>query len=77
MREKSVAPLLSAFREQVRGIKSNNPQAKGKGKGKTKKDKKGRKEYQQKDLKDVTQYALCDAMRYDCPGAVPTRIVHG
>jgi large subunit ribosomal protein L1 len=58
-----MAPLLSSF-QQVRGAK-NNPQAQGK-KNKektTKKGKKGPKEFRQRDLKDVEQFALCDAVR--------------
>jgi large subunit ribosomal protein L1 len=59
-----MAPLLSSFHQQVRGAKSN-PQAKGKkDKGKTtKKEKKGPRDFKQKDLKDVEQFALCDAVR--------------
>jgi large subunit ribosomal protein L1 len=65
LREKSVAPAFSVF-QQVRGVKSN-PQAKGKGKKKeAKSDRKGPREFQQKNLKDMEQYALCDAMRYVC-----------
>jgi large subunit ribosomal protein L1 len=61
--EKSMTPALSIF-QQVRGFKSN-PQAKGKGKKKeTKTDKKGSREFRQKNLKDMEQFALCDAMRY-------------
>lgn len=61
-----MAPVFSGFHQQVRGAK-NNPQAKGKGKKKEEKTKKGRKgpkEFRQKDLKDMEQFALCDAMRY-------------
>ncbi|EAW14749.1 mitochondrial 54S ribosomal protein uL1m [Aspergillus clavatus NRRL 1] len=58
-----MAPLLSSF-QQVRGAKSN-PQAQGKkAKGKAKKDKKGPRDFKQKDLKDMEQFALCDAIRY-------------
>lgn len=63
-REKSIAPLFAGF-QQVRGVKSkNNPQAKGKGKKETKTDRRGPREFRQKNLKDMEQYALCDAMRY-------------
>ncbi|RHZ48933.1 mitochondrial 54S ribosomal protein uL1m [Aspergillus thermomutatus] len=59
-----MAPLLSSFHQQVRGAKSN-PQAQGKkAKVKSKKEKKGPREFKQKDLKDVEQFALCDAIRY-------------
>lgn len=62
-REKSVAPAFAAF-QQVRGLK-NNQKTKGKGKKKaTKTDRKGSREFQQKNLKDMEQFALCDAMRY-------------
>jgi large subunit ribosomal protein L1 len=65
LREKSMTPAFSVF-QQVRGVKSN-PQAKGKGKKKeAKSDRKGPREFQQKNLKDMEQYALCDAMRYVC-----------
>jgi large subunit ribosomal protein L1 len=58
-----MAPLLSSFNQQVRGAKSN-PQAQGKkAKAKSKKEKKGPREFKQKDLKDVEQFALCDAVR--------------
>lgn len=60
LRGKPIAPFLSL--QQVRGAKSN-PQAKKKGKA-AKKDKKGAREYAQKDLKDMEQFTLCDAMRY-------------
>ncbi|KAL4894546.1 ribosomal protein L1 [Aspergillus ambiguus] len=61
LRPTSMAPMLSGF-QQVRGAK-NNPQAKGK-KEKPKKGRKGPREFRQKNLKDVEQFALCDAMRY-------------
>jgi large subunit ribosomal protein L1 len=57
-----MAPMLSGF-QQVRGAK-NNPQAKGKKKEKPKKGRKGPREFRQKDLKDMEQFSLCDAMRY-------------
>ncbi|OKL64051.1 hypothetical protein UA08_00376 [Talaromyces atroroseus] len=61
-----IAPFLYPLsQQQVRGVK-NNPQAKGKkdqNKSK-KKSNKGARDYQQKDLKLIDQYALCDAMRY-------------
>ncbi|GAB1193064.1 ribosomal protein L1-like protein [Aspergillus pseudonomiae] len=63
LRQGSMAPLLSSF-QQVRGAK-NNPQAQGKkNKEKSKKTKKGAREFKQRDLKDMDQFALCDAMRY-------------
>lgn len=64
LRGKPIAPVLAGF-QQVRGLKKNNPQAKGKGKKKdTKTDRRGPREFRQKNLKDMEQYALCDAMRY-------------
>jgi large subunit ribosomal protein L1 len=58
-----MAPLLSSFHQQVRGAKSN-PQAKyKKANAKSKKEKKGPREFKQKDLKDIEQFALCDAIR--------------
>ncbi|GIC90027.1 mitochondrial 54S ribosomal protein uL1m [Aspergillus udagawae] len=64
LRQRTMAPLLSSFNQQVRGAKSN-PQAQGKkAKAKSKKEKKGPREFKQKDLKDVEQFALCDAVRY-------------
>ncbi|KAJ5689325.1 hypothetical protein N7462_003717 [Penicillium macrosclerotiorum] len=62
LREKSIVPALSVI-QQVRGVKSN-PQAKGKGKKETKVDRRGPREFRQRNLKDIEQYALCDAMRY-------------
>ncbi|CEJ60373.1 Putative Mitochondrial large ribosomal subunit protein L1 [Penicillium brasilianum] len=62
LREKSIAPSFAVF-QQVRGAKSN-PQARGKGKKDSKSDKKGPREFRQKNLKDMEQFALCDAMRY-------------
>lgn len=59
-----MAPVLSGFyQQQLRGAKSNNPQAQSKGK-KSKAKTKGAREFQQKNLKDIQQFALCDAMRY-------------
>lgn len=60
LRGQSITPVLSSF-QQVRGAKDN---AKGKGKSQPKSDRKGAREFQQKNLKDMEQYALCDAMRY-------------
>ena len=59
LRPGAIAPLISL--QQVRGAKSK-PQAKKKGKGK--KAKKGPQEFAQKDLKDIEQFTLCDAIRY-------------
>lgn len=53
--------LLNFYQQQFRGAKSGNPQGKGK-KTKTK-GRKGRREFVQRDLKDIQQYSLCDAMR--------------
>ncbi|KAJ5495249.1 hypothetical protein N7539_000365 [Penicillium diatomitis] len=61
-RQTSIGSALSGF-QQVRGAKSN-PQARGKGKKESKSDKKGPREFRQKSLKDVEQFALCDAMQY-------------
>ena len=58
-----MVPALMTF-QQVRGLK-NNQKGKGKGKGKSepKPDRRGPREFRQKILKDMEQYALCDAMR--------------
>lgn len=57
-----MAPSFSTF-QQVRGLKT-----KTKGKGKSgpsnTKSRKGPAEYVQKNLKDMPQWTLCDAMRY-------------
>ncbi|KAL4788487.1 ribosomal protein L1-like protein [Aspergillus varians] len=60
-------PVLSSY-QQVRGA-ANNKQAlekrkRDKAAKALKKSKKGPREFQQKDLKDIEQFALCDAMRY-------------
>jgi large subunit ribosomal protein L1 len=58
-----IAPFLYPLQQQqVRGAK-NNPQARGKKDTPKKKDK-GLRDYRQKSLKDIEQFALCDAMRY-------------
>ncbi|OQE19486.1 hypothetical protein PENSTE_c015G07865 [Penicillium steckii] len=62
LRETSVNPSFSVL-QQVRGLKSN-PQAKGKGKKAAKPSRRGPLEFRQKSLKDMDQFALCDAMRY-------------
>lgn len=58
----SMAPAFSTF-QQVRGLKT-----KTKGKGKSAqpntKSKRGPADFVQKNLKDMPQWALCDAMRY-------------
>ncbi|KAJ5270247.1 hypothetical protein N7505_006005 [Penicillium chrysogenum] len=59
LRNASIAPVLSPF-QQVRGLK-NKPK---KGKEQPTKSRKGPQEFRQKNLKDMPQYALCDAMRY-------------
>ncbi|CAG8049193.1 unnamed protein product [Penicillium salamii] len=61
LRETSMAPTFSTF-QQVRGLK-----VKTKGKGKSSqpvKKSRGPAEFVQKNLKDMPQWALCDAMRY-------------
>ncbi|KAJ5251348.1 hypothetical protein N7489_001758 [Penicillium chrysogenum] len=58
LRNASIAPVLSPF-QQVRGLK-NKPK---KGKEQPTKSRKGPQEFRQKNLKDMPQYALCDAMR--------------
>ncbi|CAL5871320.1 uncharacterized protein PFLUO_LOCUS5570 [Penicillium psychrofluorescens] len=61
-----MAPLFPAF-QQVRGAKGNAQKGKGKNKGKdkaVKPDRRGPREFRQKNLKDMDQFALCDAMRY-------------
>ncbi|KAJ5304250.1 uncharacterized protein N7443_003910 [Penicillium atrosanguineum] len=60
--EKSMTPALSIF-QQVRGFKNNAQKGKGK-KKEVKTDRKGPREFRQKNLKDMEQFALCDAMRY-------------
>jgi large subunit ribosomal protein L1 len=60
LRETSIAPVLSTF-QQVRGLKSK---PKSKGKEQPVKKGKGPQEFTQKNLKDMPQWALCDAMRY-------------
>ncbi|KAJ5099616.1 hypothetical protein N7532_006617 [Penicillium argentinense] len=63
IREATIVPAFPAFR-QVRGMGSN-PQAKGKGKkAAAKTSRRGPQEFRQKSLKDMEQFALCDAMRY-------------
>lgn len=57
IREKSIAPFLVTSRQQIRGAKSKS--SKG-----GKKGRKGPTSFKQKDLKDVEQYSLCDAIRY-------------
>lgn len=65
-RNGAIAPFLYPLSlQQVRSAVSSNPQAKGKKDLKqTKKKEKGSRDYQQKDLSLIDQYALCDAMRY-------------
>ncbi|OQD72815.1 hypothetical protein PENDEC_c019G04362 [Penicillium decumbens] len=64
LREKSMTPFFSGF-QQVRGVKTNmQAKAKAKAKKQTKPERKGPREFQQKNLKDMEQFALCDAMRY-------------
>jgi large subunit ribosomal protein L1 len=75
LREKSIAPAFSTF-QQVRGAKSN-PQARGKGKKDSKSDRKGPREFRQKNLKDMEQHALCDAMRYAIPWVSIVGIEYG
>ncbi|KAJ5775134.1 uncharacterized protein N7511_000145 [Penicillium nucicola] len=60
LREPSIAPVLSNF-QQVRGLKSK---VKSKGKEQPSKSRKGPQTFRQKDLKDMPQFTLCDAMRY-------------
>lgn len=64
-----MAPFLLPFQQQVRGAKSN-PQANKK--SKTKKKEKGAREFKQRDLKDMEQYSLCDAMRCAVGGHCPS-----
>lgn len=62
LRQGSMTPtLLNFYQQQFRGAKSGNAQGKGK-KTKTK-GRKGRREFVQRNLKDMQQYSLCDAMR--------------
>ncbi|CAI7606771.1 unnamed protein product [Penicillium manginii] len=69
LRETSMTPALSIF-QQVRGMGSNPQKSKSKGKGKgkhaapPKTSRRGPLEFRQKNLKDMEQYTLCDAMRY-------------
>ncbi|KAL4964441.1 mitochondrial 54S ribosomal protein uL1m [Aspergillus stella-maris] len=60
------APALSGH-QQVRRINQQNAMAMAahrRNKAATTKGRKGPKAFQQKDLKDIEQFALCDAMRY-------------
>jgi large subunit ribosomal protein L1 len=63
-----MTPALSIF-QQVRGMGSNPQKSKSKGKGKgkhaapPKTSRRGPLEFRQKNLKDMEQYTLCDAMR--------------
>ncbi|KAJ5573803.1 uncharacterized protein N7459_008230 [Penicillium hispanicum] len=59
LRVKSIGPIFATY-QQVRGAKN----MKGKGKSQPKQDRRGAREFRQKSLKDMEQYALCDAMRY-------------
>ncbi|KAJ5536521.1 hypothetical protein N7513_009707 [Penicillium frequentans] len=62
LRQRAIAPAFLGL-QQVRGFKD---QKKGKGKGKSqpKTDRKGNRDFQQKNLADMERFALCDAMRY-------------
>jgi large subunit ribosomal protein L1 len=61
----AIAPFLyPVSQQQVRTAMSNSKGKKNK-KETTKKKAKGTRDYQQKDLSLIDQYALCDAMRYD------------
>lgn len=61
LRQRAIAPASLGL-QQVRGFKD---QKKGKGKGKSqpKSDRKGNRDFQQKNLADMERFALCDAMR--------------
>lgn len=62
----AIAPFLYPLSHQQVRSATNNPQAKGKkDQNKSKKKTKGARDYKQKDLKLIDQYALCDAMRCD------------
>ncbi|KAJ5108674.1 hypothetical protein N7456_005349 [Penicillium angulare] len=61
LREKSIAPAFQSL-QQVRGLK--NQKNKSKGKAETKSSRRGPLEFTQRNLKDMEQFALCDAMRY-------------
>jgi large subunit ribosomal protein L1 len=76
-----MAPLFPAF-QQVRGAKGNAQKGKGKNKGKdktVKPDRRGPREFRQRNLKDMEQFALCDAMRYALPflNLVKTKLTSG
>ncbi|KAJ5672748.1 hypothetical protein N7507_001875 [Penicillium longicatenatum] len=62
LRQRAIAPASLGL-QQVRGFKD---QKKGKGKGKSqpKTDRRGNREFQQKNLEDMERFALCDAMRF-------------
>jgi large subunit ribosomal protein L1 len=64
LRQKSpIVPFLYPLQQQqVRGAK-NNPQAKNK-KDKPKKKDSRIRDYKLRDLKDLEQFSLCDAMRF-------------
>ncbi|KAF5014499.1 hypothetical protein F66182_14488, partial [Fusarium sp. NRRL 66182] len=65
MRQNSaIAPFLYPLGQQVRTAMSNSKGKKNKKETTTKKKAKGSRDYQQKDLSLIDQYALCDAMRY-------------
>ncbi|KAE8150122.1 ribosomal protein L1 [Aspergillus avenaceus] len=67
LRQGSMAPLVPGF-QQVRGAKSN-PQAiirknREKEKASVRKGRRGPRDFKQRDLKDMEQFTLCDAVRY-------------
>ncbi|RJE19176.1 hypothetical protein PHISCL_08492 [Aspergillus sclerotialis] len=58
LREKSITPIVLNSYQQIRGAKVQS-----KGKSQTK-QKRGPRYFHQKDLRNIQQFALCDAMRY-------------
>ncbi|PLB42364.1 mitochondrial 54S ribosomal protein uL1m [Aspergillus candidus] len=62
LRQAPMAPFLAGFQQQTRGFKKGKKEKKEK--EAAKKARKGPRDFIQKDLKDIEQFALCDAMRY-------------
>ncbi|PYH69322.1 mitochondrial 54S ribosomal protein uL1m [Aspergillus vadensis CBS 113365] len=60
LRPSPIAPILPSLQQ----VRTAAQARKVKGGDKTSKRKKGPREFKQKDLKDMQQFALCDAMRY-------------
>ncbi|KAJ6022132.1 hypothetical protein N7540_007636 [Penicillium herquei] len=63
LREKSIVPTLAGL-QQVRGLKNQKKDKGKKGKSEAKPSRRAPLEFRQGNLKDLTQYTLCDAMRF-------------